>query len=555
MTTTSEHSAATLTRPGALTRSITVIVRPDVGLRVAAAGITSVGSAEAREFAAALASAGLASAPLFGANEKQLATMARAPAEETDVDIPDLSGFYRVTGPTGIDLEAAAAALRQLDFVAAAYVAPVAELPVMMDLRRPVLAGPAPTLTPDFTAQQGYLNAAPAGVDARYAWSLPGGGGAGVRILDVEGAWRFGHEDLQQSTGGLIRGPETINQVFIDHGTAVVGVMSADRGTRGVTGISPEAKMLWISEFGQGGLAEAIRIAADALGRGDIILIEAHSPSPIANFTAVAAGTPTVGYIPVEWWEENFQAIRYATARGILVVEAGGNGSQDLDDPIYDKRPAFFADSWTNPFRRGGRDSGAIVVGAGAPPSGHFGADRSRLVFSNYGSIIDAQGWGREVVTTGYGDLQGDPSQDRWYTEVFSGTSSASPIVAGALACAQGHLRSQFDREQLTPLAARQLLRTTGSPQQDAPGAPVSQRIGNRPALGEMLIGPSHLRHHGRRGGGRGSAVRRPAVVVPAPRSGRWHGFVGRGPARPRQWMGPSYGRSRWRRRDLHDRK
>jgi hypothetical protein len=149
-----------------------------------------------------------------------------------------------------------------------------------------------------------------------------------------------------------------------------------------------------------------------------------------------------------------------------------------------------FPASWGNPFRRGVRDSGAILVGAGAPPPGthgqNWGPDRSRLDFSNYGSAVDVQGWGREVTTTGYGDLQGGVSEDTWYTDRFSGTSSASPIVVGALGCVQGAMRAGGG-PPLTPAAARNLLRTTGSPQTDAPGRPATQRIGNRPDLRQML--------------------------------------------------------------------
>ena len=110
--------------------------------------------------------------------------------------------------------------------------------------------------------------------------------------------------------------------------------------------------------------------------------------------------------------------------------------------------------------------------------------------FSNYGAAVDAQGWGREVTTTGYGDLWRDPddpnNKDRWYTDTFSGTSSASPIVVGAIACLQGHLLTT-GRFPLTPAQVRRLLRTTGSPQQDGPGRPRSQRIGNRPDLRQMF--------------------------------------------------------------------
>jgi hypothetical protein len=131
-----------------------------------------------------------------------------------------------------------------------------------------------------------------------------------------------------------------------------------------------------------------------------------------------------------------------------------------------------------------------VLVGAGAPPPGthgrNHGPDRSRLDFSNFGACVDAQGWGREVTTCGYGDLQGGASEDVWYTDTFSGTSSASPIVVGALGSIQGALRAR-SRPLLTPATARNILRTSGSPQQAAPGRPVTQRIGNRPNLREAI--------------------------------------------------------------------
>ncbi len=56
----------------------------------------------------------------------------------------------------------------------------------------------------------------------------------------------------------------------------------------------------------------------------------------------------------------------------------------------------------------------------------------------------------------------------------------------GALGCIQGRLRAR-SRPLLTPVTAVNLLRTTGSPQQASPAAPVSQRIGNRPDLRQAL--------------------------------------------------------------------
>src|SRR5207253_6497079 len=101
---------------------------------------------------------------------------------------------------------------------------------------------------------------------------------------------------------------------------------------------------------------------------------------------------------------------------------------------------------------------GAIVVGAGAPPrlltGVDYGPDRSRLDFSNFGSMVDAQGWGQEVTTCGFDQLFA-PDEDRWYKLDFGGTSSATPMVAGALACVQGILRNA-GKPPLTPARARE---------------------------------------------------------------------------------------------------
>ncbi|MFQ6330735.1 S8 family serine peptidase [Nocardia sp. CWNU-33] len=403
----------------------------------------------------------------------------------------DYLNYFSVNGVA--DPEAVAAWLRADDSVAAAYIKPPAEPPIAPPIDAGVDVAPsiadAPPVTPNFEARQGYLDAAPQGVNARWAWTRPGGRGTGIRIVDVEGAWRFTHEDLLDNQGGVIGGSPSADLGWRDHGTAVAGEISGDVNAFGITGIAPEASIRAVSIFGGAGSAAAIRTAADALSAGDIILLELHRPGPRFNY----AGRPDQrGYIAIEWWPDDNAAIRYAIGRGVIVVEAGGNGAENLDDALYDTRPADFPVSWRNPFRGGSVDSGAIVVGAGAPPPGFHGRDhgpaRSRLAFSNYGSRVDVQGWGREVSTTGYGDLQGGSDEDLWYTDVFSGTSSASPIVVGAVASYQGMSAASSGRK--TPAQIRARLRETGSPQTDAPQRPATQRIGNLPDL-RTLIEPT----------------------------------------------------------------
>jgi hypothetical protein len=474
-------------------RELVLVARSEAMLRATPAGLESLAGANAKSLAETVRAVGGTLRRLFGSTEDSLLTERMSLEASVGSPLPDLSLFYHVEAADD-RLDDLAEQLSAHEAVDAAYVKPRGEPPVApseADAPPEEASGEAPAATPDYSGRQIYLNPAPAGVDARFAWTLPGGGGQGVNVIDLEWGWNFDHEDLRQNQGGVIAGT---GASAVAHGTAVIGEISGDRNSIGIVGICPDARMS-AAAFSLP-TATAIRTAANRLQSGDIILLEIHRPGPRHNFQS---RSDQAGYIAIEWWPDDFAAIRYAVGRGVIVVEAAGNGAEDLDGSIYDARPVGFPMSWTNPFDRNNRDSGAIVVGAGAPPPGthgrNHGADRSRLGFSNYGALIDAQGWGREVTTTGgrgssaardLRDLQGGTDDNKWYTDRFSGTSSASPIVVGVLGCLQGILRSR-GAAVLTPARARRLLRDTGSPQQNQPGRPVSQRIGNRPDLRQLI--------------------------------------------------------------------
>ncbi len=437
-----------------------------------------------------IVSNGLNLTPVFGSTDEEVATIvSRAASGRQGEDFSTMQQFYKVDAPEGSDLEALAAQLNELAEVEAAYVKPPCLPPVFFEDDEsdsvPGIEDQAP-ITQDLTPNQGYLNAAPQGVDARYAWTIPGGRGSGMRVIDIEGGWNFAHEDLRINVGGLLGGINSTDMRWRNHGTAVIGEIIGNTNSFGVTGISPAANVRCMSIF-NGGSANAVRTAADNLSAGDVILIELHRGGP-----RYPGGNTQLGFIAIEFWPDDFEAIRYATSKGVIVIEAAGNGSQNLDDAIYDTRLAGFPASWRNPFRRaGGVDSGAILVGAGAPPpgtnGGNWGADRSRLGFSNYGAAVDTQGWGEGVTSAGYGVVTGtNPNnQNEWYTNFFNGTSSASPIVTAVVANLQG-IQKAAGRALLTPRRVRELLRSTGSPQQ-AGANPVSQRIGNRPNLRALI--------------------------------------------------------------------
>ena len=337
----------------------------------------------------------------------------------------------------------------------------------------PLPQQPQPT-TPDFSANQGYLFAAPGGIDALFSWTISGGSGSGITIYDVEYSWNQTHEDLAKAHGLqlLLDVGDTAVDPFADnnHGTAVLGELVADNDTKGITGISWGASIgLAPANTAQLGYnpANAILLAVAAGSAGDVIVVEQQFP---------VCGLPNFG--PIEVLASVFSAIQTAVANGFVVVEAAGNGSVDLDQAACGTA-----------FDRATRDSGAIIVGAGQPPG--TGVDRQRLAFSTFGSRVDLQGWGSGVFTTGYGTFYQNPSSPTdptfWYTAGFDGTSSATPIVAGAVANIQGIALQQLGKP-LSPSQMRTLLAQTGSPQLGS-----AEHIGPRPDLRRAIAALSDL--------------------------------------------------------------
>ena len=293
--------------------------------------------------------------------------------------------------------------------------------------------------TPDYTTYQGYLLAPPSGVNAMAADATPGARGADMKLVDIELGWNFDHEDLP--TPFFTRGNITSNLDNRNHGTAVMGEIRGGDNDFGVRGIAPEAQVGASSAY-YSSVSNAILEAWQAVDQGDVLLIELHAPGPAAD------GNGQFGYVPMEYWQDNFDAIQVVTANGGIVCEAAGNGTQNLDDEIYG---SLFDRDW--------RDSGAIMCGAatigGYPYS-----------WSNNGSRVDLNGWGGNVGTCGYGDLQGSPdfTEDYFYTAYFSGTSSASPIVTGSVIALQGMAKANYGFI-LDAMAMRSILVETGTPQ------------------------------------------------------------------------------------------
>ena len=360
--------------------------------------------------------------------------------------IADMNLEYHLFLPAGLDAAAAIDAFNGLEIV---------------ELAQPVPMPPPLPLPGDFQPNQGYLNGSPVGIDAYFGWSDLGTRGAGVRVVDIEYAFNANHQDLPAVT---ILGPTPQNPFSNDHhGTAVLGQLGGIENGWGVTGIAPESSLYFAGAYTNDtwNVAGAILASLATLEPGDVILIEQQWFGP-------NGGT---NYVPVEWRLPEYNAIVTAVGNGVVVVEAAGNGGENLDAPIFSE-----GNNGHWPFLPE-NDSGAIIVGAGAAPSSFGGTqlDRSRLNFSCYGSRVNVQGWGQRVWTTGYGSAYSSEGPNLYYTATFSGTSSASPIVAGACVLLQAWYQDSYG-EPIPPLVLREVLMQTGAPQQGA-----NQNIGPRP--------------------------------------------------------------------------
>ena len=188
-----------------------------------------------------------------------------------------------------------------------------------------------------------------------------------------------------------VEGPEA------KHGTHVAGIIGAVRGNGiGVDGIAPAVKFMMIRTVPDGDerdkdVANAIRFAAD------------HG----AQIISMSFGKP---YSPYKQAVDD--AVKYADAKGVLMVHAAGNDGADLAKGKNFPTPEYLG---------GGHPANWIEVGA----SSWKGGDSLAAPFSNYGQkLVDVFAPGVDILSTVPGNQY----------ERDSGTSMAAPVVSGLAA-------------------------------------------------------------------------------------------------------------------------
>jgi len=300
---------------------------------------------------------------------------------------------------------------------------------------------PPPAVNPNDTrfSRQDYLDPAPLGIDASFAWPRPGGDGEGTRFVDLEQGWGLNHPDLPTAAITQLPGH---NRFYQSHGASVLGILVAVDNTVFHVGIAPKASASIISEWRSStayNTADAIMVAISELDFGDVLLLETQYLVDHRLW-------------PIEWQLAAREWIETGVSEGIVVIEAAGNGRNDLDPP-----------AWEN--------SGAVMVGAATATHPHV-----KTLSSNFGSRIDCYAWGESVDT-----LSAEPPR---FTTNFSGTSSASAIVAGAALIVQGIAKKKFGRFYW-PHELRAILSNPdhGTKSQNHP----TDRIGVMPNLKEIV--------------------------------------------------------------------
>lgn len=288
-----------------------------------------------------------------------------------------------------------------------------------------------PPITINMEANQTYIGPNP-GVNMQYAWDL-GLNGAGIKVRDVEYGVNKNHEEFVDRAGVFVAPGMDISTEastsYTEHGTAVFGVVYADKGTYGVSGLAHGAhEMVLFPEWQQSG-SNRIFAATQAIANsqaGDVILYEMQTTGPSG------------AYIPAEYSLTLWNLTKAATDAGIIIVAAAGNGDEDLDSAAF------------SAYRNRG-NSGAILVGGGTANTAH-----DKISYSTFGSRVDLQGWATNVRSTGYGNLlQVNNDFNQSYTSV-SGTSSATPMVASCAIVLQSYFHAltgnYFDSTQMRSL-------------------------------------------------------------------------------------------------------
>lgn len=264
-------------------------------------------------------------------------------------------------------------------------------------------------------------------IDAELAWSFATGAGQTIAIIDS--GTQLDHPDLSVIAGhDYVDGddaPDPGSDPYNAHGTGTAGIAAAIGGNGiGVAGVAYDADVYAIRLIGGDTSIEDLYNAfIEAVDAGAAVLSNSW------GFGADCSGIPAYDTFRDMF---NYAEDYGRGGLGAAVVFAAGNAGCDID-----------ADGMLNHRK-------IVVVAA-------LESTDTRAAYSNYGDVVDIAAPTALLTTDiagGYGNYGGDDA----YADGFSGTSGATPVVAGVMALmfeANPRLTAKQAREALYLTATR----------------------------------------------------------------------------------------------------
>lgn len=267
--------------------------------------------------------------------------------------------------------------------------------------------------------------------------------GAGARVHFYDDGYHTQHEDLKNPNIHLRsqkNGCTDYSRVC-DHGTSSLGILGAVKNNFGIEGLSRCADEINIYSYGHS-ITDAMNYARP----GDIYGVNVQFCLEVPDCKRMFPYTCTYPNEVITFAKSN-----------IIVVQAAGNAHLNL-----------------NEFDRCKNQQGpgyGFVVSATLRDSiykRNMGlSDNGIGWFTNYNhdnSIVN--GWGNNVLTT-TSQTGGELflGRDRGY-DLFSGTSSATPLTTAAVTVIQGYFRSMCPDKYLSFTSLEEIFKATGNRQQ-----------------------------------------------------------------------------------------
>jgi subtilisin family serine protease len=251
-----------------------------------------------------------------------------------------------------------------------------------------------------------------------------------VAVIDT--GIRLAHPDLRAVNGTDCIEPGTAASDVYGHGTHIAGTIGALNNGSGVIGIAPGTKLYSVRVLGDDGFGSFAQIICG------IDWVTANHESKnigVANMslTGIEFVDPTQPCATTT--SPMHKAICNSTAAGVTYVVGAGNDSAYYEDPSYPTVPAAFPQVLTvtavSDFD--GRP-GALSTPSCTP----YGSDDANATFSNFAATD--RGESHTIAAPG------DCIESTWnrppFYSVRSGTSTASPHVAGLVALCIGEVGS-----------------------------------------------------------------------------------------------------------------